>query len=517
LTKLQAKDLRRLVGLVNKTELQKEIDLFEKERNEIIKNAFKERQDLNAEATDAEIQNIKDSYEKQIKEIETAEYNKNIGVERAREEALRKEKENKDKQFTTEVQYLNNITEINLAYDNIIKQNKIKSNDELIKINTEYFNTLSNNFNEKVSLLTELDRANDIKLATEKIKNSDKLNIEIEKINKKYDKRAKEDQSNILKSKINQLEEANKTELDLIKQQENEKEIIRLKTELAKNETLTRNNLTFFESLFGTDDKAKEKAKATIDLAKEVFNVTTNLIKQQAQLETKQYDDAIALQQKRVTEAQKIADAGNSEYLQQEEDRLSVLEAKREASARRQLEIDSAIQASQILVAIAGATAQIAKPGASTVDIITAVTSIVGALGAGAQLVSQYQSNRPSFFEGTENVAQSLGTPQRQGRDGYDISVDGSERIVSGKINALLHDVPNSQLPTLVNAGMFALNFKPKENNVDLENKFNKLATQQALTNEYLKNLSINMNIDENGFGASLTTYLNNQKKIENA
>jgi hypothetical protein len=204
--------------------------------------------------------------------------------------------------------------------------------------------------------------------------------------------------------------------------------------------------------------------------------------------------------------------------LQEEQDRLSVLEAKREQSARRQLEIDSAIQASQILVAIAGAAAQIAKPGASTVDIISAITAVVGALGAGVQLVSQYQSSRPSFFEGTEDVAKSLGKPSRLGRDGYDISVDGSERIVPGFINQKLKGISNAQLPDLVQAGVFALNFKEKSNNnIDLENKFNRLADQQEQTNKFLKNLSINMNIDENGFGASLTTYLDNQNKIKNA
>ena len=42
-------------------------------------------------------------------------------------------------------------------------------------------------------------------------------------------------------------------------------------------------------------------------------------------------------------------------------------------------------------------------------------------------------------FGGTEGtVAEALGKPQRQGRDGYDISVDGSEMILNGNITSQL-------------------------------------------------------------------------------
>lgn len=55
-----------------------------------------------------------------------------------------------------------------------------------------------------------------------------------------------------------------------------------------------------------------------------------------------------------------------------------------------------------------------------------------------ASLVSLIGSVSGSFYDGTENVADSLGAPQRTGRDGYTINVDGDERIFKPSHNKRL-------------------------------------------------------------------------------
>ena len=243
------------------------------------------------------------------------------------------------------------------------------------------------------------------------------------------------------------------------------------------------------------------------------------MIKENARLEQEAYDKAIKIQEDRVSEAQKIAEAGNSEYLQAEEDRLNDLEAKREASARKQLAIDQAIQASQILLAVAGAAAQIAKGG--TADVIAGITTVIAAIGSGVSLVRQAQSARPAFYDGTDYLDRGNNPV---GRDTIPIMAHEGERIVPSYINKQLKGIKNSDLPKLIEGNLFDYNFvnvkdgaMPKADNSGLEKRLSNLEILQAENNEYLKKLSISVTMDSEGFATSISTMLDNKKKTNNA
>lgn len=117
--------------------------------------------------------------------------------------------------------------------------------------------------------------------------------------------------------------------------------------------------------------------------------------------EQKSLDRSIALQQSRVDAAQKIADRGNATYLKSETDRLKQLQVERENAARRQLGIDAALQASQILVGITGAISKIATPGIGAAETIAEIAVIIGALATGYGLVKTLQNNQPRLKTGT--------------------------------------------------------------------------------------------------------------------
>lgn len=119
--------------------------------------------------------------------------------------------------------------------------------------------------------------------------------------------------------------------------------------------------------------------------------------------ESKALDRSIALQEKRVDAARRIAERGNAEYLKQEEDRLTELQIKRENAARRQLAIDAAIQGSQLLVGITGAIAKIAS-GIGAAETIAEIAVIVGALATGYGLVKSLQGNQPKLAKGDPYV-----------------------------------------------------------------------------------------------------------------
>ncbi len=527
LTKPQAQDLRYRVGLIKDAELQKEIKDFNDAKRKALQEVEKDEQSLRNELNQNRLDNLQDSYEKEVLLIEQQEKLRLQGIEDARLSGIDKIKELQEQGYLSEEQASQRIVSLNLAYDKIVIENNYKTNQELQKANTKRLENLREAYQRELDLFVEKNNvleAEEVKAITERFNkgtiSEEKYNNELIKIKAKYDnldksqkQKALREQISTLQDEINATTDAKEKELKIIQK-------YKLEAELLASETTKKESKTLLETIFGD----KKKAEAVQGLLQETFNVATNLLKEQARLETEGYERAIAIQQDRVSEAQKIADAGNAEYLQQEQDRLNELEVKREQSARRQLEIDSAIQASQILVAVAGAAAQIAKGG--TAEVIAGITTIVTAIGSGITLVNQMRDARPTFFGGTEGtVAEALGKPQRQGRDGYDISVDGSEMILNGNITSQLRKkgIKASDLPQIAEAGLIKgtyisidKNLLQKDNN-SLEKRLANLEVLQAENNEYLKKLSINVNLDSEGFATSITTMIDNNRKIRNA
>jgi hypothetical protein len=169
-------------------------------------------------------------------------------------------------------------------------------------------------------------------------------------------------------------------------------------------------------------------ASAIGDLAQSVISFwqTAN------EAEQKALDRSIEIQQRRVDEAQKIAERGNATYLKQETDRLKELQIARENAARRQLAIDAALQASQLLVAITGAIAKIATPGIGIAEVIGSIATIVGALATGFGLVRSLQGNQPKFRQGTTEVKRGK---HPSGTDTIPAWLDEGEAVIPKKTN----------------------------------------------------------------------------------
>ena len=65
-------------------------------------------------------------------------------------------------------------------------------------------------------------------------------------------------------------------------------------------------------------------------------------------------------------------------------------------------------------------------------------------------------SSIAGFYEGTENVGESLGQPAFKGRDGYLVRVDGSERVMTGAQNQMVGSLSNDHLAELARASVAA-------------------------------------------------------------
>lgn len=532
LTKLQANDLRKSAALLTQTELKKATDDY-------LTQLTQERQRINDEITKLDQQYNKeriDLIQNNI-EKETANsaliYKTEINALEEQKAKLLKEAEEKYKEDPeTKARVKANIE--NVFYDlslNAFERNELRKLD----IAKKYFDEQLQLINDASKLIqSESDRAAAEAILKEANRykkgeiNYKTYQENVKKIQDDYNKKnlqSEIDQSQKLidenDKRLAELEgqtsdAANKERTDLeAKQNELYASVARKKTQIIE-ESKKRNEKGFLAKLLGIDN---EEAALVEKGLKDTLNASLSFLKEQARAEEEYYNQAISFQEQRVQEATKYAEQGNIEYLRLEEERLAELERKREEAAQRQLEIDTVLQASQMALAVAGAVAQIAKGGVG--NVIAGIGVIATTLASGYALINQYQAKRPQFWEGAERVSDALGAPNRSGRDGYDISVDGSERIVPKSINDRLGNIKNKDLPYLVENGLIlndliasgALSPKVKDMSskeiselITLKKEMKELKEISVKQLQALNTLSVSANVDENGLYASIST-----------
>lgn len=108
-------------------------------------------------------------------------------------------------------------------------------------------------------------------------------------------------------------------------------------------------------------------------------------------------DMEIAIREKRVGEAVKLAERGNVEVLRLEEERLKETQKKREQYARREQVVNAAVTISNAIVAIAKAAAEGAGQGGY--GAIATVAATIAALAAGYAAVQSLSTNTNDAFK----------------------------------------------------------------------------------------------------------------------
>jgi hypothetical protein len=299
--------------------------------------------------------------------------------------------------------------------------------------------------------------------------------------------------------------------------------------------------------IFGVD-KNDERFRIFAEEATAAINEVTNAYRDQAQAAVDAADAAVTSQQKRVDEAQKIAEKGNAAYLKEETDQLRELESKREAAARRQIQIDAAVRTSQLLLALAQgiskgvATAQTA--GGAALGIATIVASIVAALGQGAAISSSLSS--PRLAEGTDSFGRNDMTGgvdrlsrgrYRSGTDTIPAWLNEGEAVISTNtadkyqptIKAIRRGlIPHDVMNQFVNNYRGGINYDrigkavqiKNSNATDMSETNNRLKRLEGLFSENLaavQGMKVNVAMDSDGFAASISTHLNRKNKIFNA
>jgi len=259
-----------------------------------------------------------------------------------------------------------------------------------------------------------------------------------------------------------------------------------------------------FAGLFG-DGKlgANEEAnlnKALSSAAEQIGNFTDTFI----QGELDKTDFLINQTQSRIDKLKEIADQGNSEQLQIEEDRLAELTKRREAFAQKQKQIAAVEVATSQAVAAAksiqGLTSAFAAGGpagiATGIAYSVALAASIASIIAG---VSNAFGSIPGYKTGTEYI-QGPGT---ETSDSVLVRTSKGERIVDASSNKKIGETKNKDLPRLVEKGkeverlvknsdyreIIKTGLKERLSNSEKSSNSEKFGISEKLTNNVLTNM----------------------------
>ena len=233
----------------------------------------------------------------------------------------------------------------------------------------------------------------------------------------------------------------------------------------------------------------------------------------------------ISIREKRVERAKQIAERGNAELLQLEEERLRKVEAQQEKHARTQMAINSAMAISESIVAVARA----AKDGGGWFSIAT-VLATIGALASGFAMVkSMTQDNISGFKDGVVGLhgtgsETSDSIPARLSRGESVITAKGTNAGDNAEILRMMNDGTAFSIPEMhqmINSvsNISTPNLKMKEDVIVSKNKSEKnndfkelkseiIELRQAVENQKPSSFSI----DQDGVVA-MTNAVNEKKR----
>jgi len=205
----------------------------------------------------------------------------------------------------------------------------------------------------------------------------------------------------------------------------------------------------FGDGKLGVNEEANLRKSLQI-AADQISNFTDTFI----QGEIDKTDFLISQTQSRVDKLKEIADQGNSEQLQIEEDRLAELTKRREEFAQKQKQIAAVEVATSQAVAAAksiqGLTSAFAAGGpagiATGIAYSVALAASIASIIAG---VSNAFGSIPGYKTGTEYI-QGPGT---ETSDSILVRTSKGERIVDASSNKKIGETKNKDLPRLVEKG----------------------------------------------------------------
>lgn len=266
----------------------------------------------------------------------------------------------------------------------------------------------------------------------------------------------------------------------------------------------------------------KEFASAYGQLAESIIGFWSSV----NEAERRALENSISIQERRVSNATILAQRGNAELLEQEQEKLNRLTSQREAFTRRQIQIDNALRVSQsAVVAISAIADGVAKGG--VVGAVIAGASILALISSVYGLVSSLGTNVPAFFDGTTYLTGNA----PQGRDKHLIRANEGEAIIPTQTNAEYHPAVKAIYHKTIPASVLN-DFVGSYPNYENIGSIASYIVQNGETNALLRELighyketvlamkkfeQVSINLDQQGFALSMlkmAAYESKSKKM---
>ena len=131
-------------------------------------------------------------------------------------------------------------------------------------------------------------------------------------------------------------------------------------------------------------DKQKEQLQAALDFSIQMVQIGADAMRSITDAQLASIDNLITVQQSRLDNARALAEAGFTDSLQKEQDRIEILQQKREAIIRRQIILDNIARISSQTLAVANTIAGASTPPnpATPFIIAASVASVLATIGA---------------------------------------------------------------------------------------------------------------------------------------
>ncbi len=280
----------------------------------------------------------------------------------------------------------------NLFNEEVLKERK-RLYEETDKLRQNEFDSRTNDLKEKANQ-DKIEAERNITEPTERAKKIEQIETQLNR-----------DLNNLAIEKRNKDNEANQKELEILKQ--------------IKNKRIEQEN----------------------KIVQDLLSTYTDYLNKRADREQTLLDRQIDKRQTNIERQTDLASRGLQNQLAFEEQQLAKAELKRQQLAEEQARKQEIIDLTKTYFNFLNAELQ--KPNANT------GTAIFNALGQTA-LSKGVAKGIASFYTGTEKVENDLqGHKVHSGFDGYNINVDGTERIMTGSQNTKVGNLSNDELADL--------------------------------------------------------------------
>ena len=325
------------------------------------------------------------------------------------------------------------------------KKTLLKLQNEIEQINLDEQKRLSQVNLDDISKNTE-------KLKQQSLQSDNVFNTKLENKVLEQFKKEREAQLQLLKDEEASIKNKYKSQIDLIKDNiQNEKierEIGQKEIEKLNKQRLNELNQLAEKEKSIEEEKSKyisdlrnKQAQAVVTQLSQVTDALGNELNRRAEKEQRYLDYNLQKRQTNIERQTDLASRGLQNQLAFEEQQLAKAELKRQQLAEEQARKQEIIDLTKTYFNFLNAELQ--KPNANT------GTAIFNALGQTA-LSKGVAKGVASFYTGTEKVENDLqGNKVHSGFDGYNINVDGTERIMTGSQNTKVGNLSNDELADL--------------------------------------------------------------------